>query len=76
MTNYLKNTTRRCAMIPDSFDRGYLAALKRIRVEVQKYSEMVTDLEHLDDKDVEIINKTCYDIVDIIGKEIDLLEEF
>lgn len=63
-------------MTPESFDRGYLAALKRIKAEVQSYSELVTDLDELSDEDVEIINKTCYDIMDIISKEIDLLEEF
>ena len=62
--------------MPDSFDRGYLAALKRIRAEIQAYSELVMELDDLDDNDVDVINKTCYDILDMISKEIETLEEF
>lgn len=62
-------------MTPE-FDKGYLTALKRLKADIISYSELVTDVDDMADADVEVVNKVCYDIVDMIACEIANLEEF
>jgi hypothetical protein len=63
-------------MITPEFDRGYLAALKRLKAEITAYSELITDVDDMDEDEIEIVGKVCYDIVDMISGEIANLEEF
>ena len=60
----------------EEYRRGYLNALSKIKESVGFYAEAVSNQLELEDEEVEVMIKTCYDMVDIIESEIISTEEF